>query len=182
MLMLLAGTAWLSHYVNIVQERAAKFADKVGAHGGPSQSAHHARRPAQRIALVSESLTAMKLIKLSAWSEAFLARVQEVRANEVIQLMMLNLFRWAATTGSSPQKWTLLNARVHTHSAVNRMASFVVPAVVSLVTFATFALTSSEPLTASRTFTALLLFNTLREVQSGLPGCLAARARAPAKR
>jgi hypothetical protein len=36
MLLLLAGTAWLSHYVNIVQERAAKFADKVGAHGGAS--------------------------------------------------------------------------------------------------------------------------------------------------
>jgi hypothetical protein len=82
----------------------------VARHSPPTAPAARA----QRIALVSESLTAMKLIKLSAWSEAFLARVQEVRANEVIQLTMLNLFRWAAAAGSSAQTMTLPSARVHT--------------------------------------------------------------------
>lgn len=52
-------------------------------------------------------------------------------------------------------------------SAINRTASVVVPGVASLITFGVYAVTATEPLTAARVFTALLLFNILREVRCG---------------
>lgn len=52
-------------------------------------------RPAQRIARVSESLLAMKLIKLYAWSEAFLTEIATVRDRQMRHLWQYNMYRCA---------------------------------------------------------------------------------------
>ncbi|KAG0259136.1 Multidrug resistance-associated protein 1 [Actinomortierella ambigua] len=93
----------------------------------------------ERVHLMSEILTAIKLIKFYAWEAPFHARVHDVRSKE------LHLFR--------------TNMKV---KAINFAVVFVLPVVVALCSLAVYAATLNGELESSVVFTALSIYNTLR--------------------
>ncbi|KAF9354132.1 Multidrug resistance-associated protein 1 [Mortierella sp. AD094] len=93
----------------------------------------------ERVHLMSEILTAIKLIKFYAWEAPFQDQVNQVRARE------LHLFR--------------RNLQV---KAVNMAVVFALPAVVAVVSLAVYNGRRTGPLDSSVVFTALSIFNTLR--------------------
>lgn len=93
----------------------------------------------ERVHLMSEILTAIKLIKFYAWEAPFQQQVGDVRARE------LHLFR--------------KNLQV---KAVNMAVVFVLPVLVAVCSLAVYNSKRSGPLDSSVVFTALSIFNTLR--------------------
>ena len=98
-----------------------------------------------RLKLLNEIFNGIKVIKLYAWEESFLNKVEEVRSRELSTLRNASLvkavtsFLWAST-----------------------------PLLVSVVTFATY-IGFGGILTADKAFTALSLFNILRFPTNALP-------------
>ncbi|CAF3803663.1 unnamed protein product [Adineta steineri] len=94
----------------------------------------------QRIKMTNEVLNGIKVLKLYAWEEAFIRRLNEIRDKE------LNCIRRKAIISSfSSAIWTFA------------------PILVCIVTFATYVLSSDENvLTAQKAFVSLALFNLLR--------------------
>uniref|UniRef100_A0A7S4JUQ1 Uncharacterized protein n=1 Tax=Paramoeba aestuarina TaxID=180227 RepID=A0A7S4JUQ1_9EUKA len=98
-----------------------------------------------RLKLLNEILNGIKVIKLYAWEESFLNKVEDVRNKELT---------------------TLRNA-----SLIKAVTSFLwtsTPILVSVVTFATYV-GYGGVLTADKAFTALSLFNILRFPTNALP-------------
>ncbi|KFH71738.1 hypothetical protein MVEG_02033 [Podila verticillata NRRL 6337] len=93
----------------------------------------------ERVHLMSEILTAIKLIKFYAWEAPFQQQVHDVRARE------LHLFR--------------RNLQV---KAINMAVVFALPVLVSVCSLAVYNSRRSGPLDSSVVFTALSIFNTLR--------------------
>ncbi|KAF9200136.1 hypothetical protein BGZ49_009662, partial [Haplosporangium sp. Z 27] len=93
----------------------------------------------ERVHLMSEILTAIKLIKFYAWEAPFQEQVNQVRARE------LHLFK--------------RNLQV---KAINMAVVFALPVVVAVVSLAVYNGRRHGPLDSSVVFTALSIFNTLR--------------------
>ncbi|KAG0028464.1 Multidrug resistance-associated protein 1 [Podila clonocystis] len=93
----------------------------------------------ERVHLMSEILTAIKLIKFYAWEEPFHQQVNEVRARE------LHLFK--------------RNLQV---KAINMAVVFALPVLVSVCSLAVYNSQLTGDLDSSVVFTALSIFNTLR--------------------
>ncbi|KAI1315909.1 Multidrug resistance-associated protein 1 [Mortierella claussenii] len=93
----------------------------------------------ERVHLMSEILTAIKLIKFYAWESPFQEQINEVRARE------LHLFR--------------RNLQV---KAINMAVVFALPVVVAVSALAVYNARRSGPIDSSVVFTALSIFNTLR--------------------
>lgn len=92
----------------------------------------------KRVNSTSEAIGAAKLIKLNAWEERIVGRIEETRAAEIAKL------------------WTYMLVR-----NVSTMLWVGLPLIVSLVSFATFVWTGGQ-LTAAKAFTSLSLFGILR--------------------
>lgn len=93
----------------------------------------------ERVHLMSEILTAIKLIKFYAWEGPFHQQVHEVRARE------LHLFK--------------RNLQV---KAINMAVVFALPVLVSVCCLAVYNSQLTGELDSSVVFTALSIFNTLR--------------------
>ncbi|KAG0333210.1 Multidrug resistance-associated protein 1 [Podila humilis] len=93
----------------------------------------------ERVHLMSEILTAIKLIKFYAWEAPFTQQIDQVRTRE------LNLFK--------------KNLKV---KAVNLAVVFALPVVVAVSALAVYNSKRTGPLDSSIVFTALSIFNTLR--------------------
>lgn len=92
-----------------------------------------------RVKLINEIVTGIRIIKFMAWESPFSKRVQDARSGE------LNQKRKAAVV-----------------NAINSTVLDAGPLAVALLSFLSYGYTSTEPLTATRAFTALSLFNILR--------------------
>ncbi|KXS16473.1 P-loop containing nucleoside triphosphate hydrolase protein [Gonapodya prolifera JEL478] len=103
-----------------------------------------------RFKLVDEFLSGIKVIKLYAWERPFLQSISDVRQKELdtlksyAYLSALQSFTWSCA-----------------------------PFLVSFATFALYSVTSSEPLTSTRIFVSLSLFNLLRFPLSMFPSVVA---------
>ncbi|KAF9973091.1 Multidrug resistance-associated protein 1 [Actinomortierella ambigua] len=93
----------------------------------------------ERVHLMSEILTAIKLIKFYAWEAPFHARVHDVRARELALIRR--------------------NMQV---KAINFAVVFVLPVLVALCSLSVYAATLNGNLESSVVFTALSIYNTLR--------------------
>jgi len=92
-----------------------------------------------RVHLMSEILTAIKLIKFYSWEQPFSDRLDEIRAKEMA-LIKKNMYL----------------------KALNFMIVFAIPVFVALTSLSVFVVYQGRPLTASVSFTTLSVFNTLR--------------------
>ncbi|KAG0289698.1 Multidrug resistance-associated protein 1 [Linnemannia gamsii] len=93
----------------------------------------------ERVHLMSEILTAIKLIKFYAWEAPFQEQVSQVRARE------LALFK--------------KNLQV---KAINMAVVFALPVIVSVSSLAVYNSKRTGPIDSSVVFTALSIYNTLR--------------------
>ncbi|KAF9903567.1 Multidrug resistance-associated protein 1, partial [Linnemannia zychae] len=93
----------------------------------------------ERVHLMSEILTAIKLIKFYAWEAPFQEQVNQVRAKE------LALFK--------------RNLQV---KAINMAVVFALPVIVAVSSLAVYNSKRTGPIDSSVVFTALSIFNTLR--------------------
>lgn len=100
----------------------------------------------KRVKLSSEMVSHMQFVKMSAWERCFGQVISEAREFELAALWRYSLFQ-----AGQDVFWNGL------------------PVLVSLATFATFALLGRDELTPSRAFTALALFNILQFPMSVLP-------------
>eukprot|EP00127_Corallochytrium_limacisporum_P006558 Clim_evm30s230 gene=Clim_evmTU30s230 len=107
------------------------------------------KRKDERMSVMNEILEGIRIIKLFAWEEDFIEKIEEVRRREVSSV-----------------------ASYMYTSAFSEVIWFGIPSMVSLVTFLTYALCSQEPLTATKAFTALTLFNTLGFPLNVLPAMI----------
>jgi ABC-type bacteriocin/lantibiotic exporter with double-glycine peptidase domain len=94
----------------------------------------------RRLHLLSELLQGIKLIKLYAWERFFVEGIEAVRARQLELLTKTQVI-----------------------AALTRSVTFFSPLLVSLVTFAVCTLVSRRSVDTATLFTAVLLFNTLRE-------------------
>jgi ATP-binding cassette subfamily C (CFTR/MRP) protein 1 len=92
-----------------------------------------------RVKLINEILSSIRVLKFMAWEGAFSKRVSAARVQEL--------------------KYKRVVANVN---ALNTTLMDVGPLFVALLTFLTYAFTSSSPLTAGQAFTALTLYQILR--------------------
>jgi ABC-type bacteriocin/lantibiotic exporter with double-glycine peptidase domain len=93
----------------------------------------------ERVSIVNEILSAIKLIKLYAWEPSFARKVETVRAREISHI------RSAAFI-----------------NACNVVFGQVVPVVVTLITFAFHTLVLGNTLTSAQAFGTIALFNAAR--------------------
>ncbi|WFD05253.1 hypothetical protein MVES1_000581 [Malassezia vespertilionis] len=102
-----------------------------------------------RLDLSCELLACMKTLKFYAWEKPFKERMANIRSSELQQLRQTFLLY-----------------------AINRLTFVATPMLVILTTFGTHTLVFHEPLIASKVFTALALFNLLRNPLSDMPAKL----------
>lgn len=99
-----------------------------------------------RITAINELLQGVRIIKFFSWETQFETKIEILRMAEIQQLWLYVL----ANSGS-------------------RIIWNAAPVIVSLVTFTTLTMWSGERLTASTAFTALALFNSLRNPLTTMP-------------
>ncbi|KAJ7104127.1 P-loop containing nucleoside triphosphate hydrolase protein [Mycena belliarum] len=99
----------------------------------------------KRITLISEMLSGMNTIKYFAWEKPLLERVGGIRKNEIRNVYVLMLIRWA-----------------------NSAVAYSFTAIASVLAFITYSL-SGHTLTASVIFTSLTLFSLLKSPMMMLP-------------
>lgn len=101
----------------------------------------------ERVKVINEILAGMKVIKLYAWEEPFIAKVSGIRSKELEYLKKISYI-----------------------SAVESFLWTCAPFIVSFVSFALFVLSSDENvLDAKKAFVSLSLFNILRFPLTMLP-------------
>ncbi|KAJ1567508.1 hypothetical protein HK405_005711, partial [Cladochytrium tenue] len=106
----------------------------------------------QRIRLTGEVLAAMRVVKFFAWEDAFLDRILGVRARELRPVFRANLLRSFVTA-----------------------CGFAIPVLAAAVSYAVYAATSPT-FSSSVVFTALALFNQLRNPVMWVPNMVSAVA------
>lgn len=106
----------------------------------------HMKNKDRRLRLLSEVLSGIRTIKLYAWERCFLLRLEEARNSE------MNTLRRAALANAGTTFLWICS-----------------PLVVSILTFACYVATNETPLTPSKAFVALALFNSLQFPLSALP-------------
>ena len=99
-----------------------------------------------RVGLTSEALSAIRLLKLSAWESNFQMRIESAREIELIQLRKFVLLQMA-----SDIMWAAL------------------PLLVALSCLVTFALLNGQPPSPAQLFSSLSLFETMRFPLSMIP-------------
>lgn len=92
-----------------------------------------------RARLMDELLNGIKVIKLYAWEQSFLKKINTVRESELAMLKKI-----AYLTAFQTFTWTCT------------------PFLVTFSSFCVYLFTSNEPLTSSKIFVALSLFNLLQ--------------------
>jgi ABC-type multidrug transport system fused ATPase/permease subunit len=100
----------------------------------------------RRIHLVNEFITNAKLIKLYNWEWPFTKRILEIREQQNKAVAILAVY-----------------------GTITRVIGTVGPMVVSLVTFAIYSGLQNNEMDATKVFTALMLFNIMKEPLSKLP-------------
>ncbi|XP_076438353.1 ATP-binding cassette sub-family C member 3-like [Babylonia areolata] len=104
----------------------------------------------QRLKMMNELLSGIKVIKLSAWEESFLQRVTEIRDNEIRCLRKVALF--------------------NTISVFNWICS---PILMTMGTLLTYTFVSDRgSLDPGTAFVALSLFNIMKQPMNSLPNCI----------
>ncbi|KAK9476428.1 P-loop containing nucleoside triphosphate hydrolase protein [Lipomyces japonicus] len=101
----------------------------------------------KRTRLTGEILVSIKSIKLYAWEESFIRKLNEIRNNQEL-------------------------ANLRTKGVLSAVSNFVgscAPFFVSCSTFAFFVWTSNKPLSTDLVFPALTLFNLLSNPLTGIP-------------
>eukprot|EP00842_Homolaphlyctis_polyrhiza_P004125 jgi/Hompol1/4713/HPOL_003833-RA len=106
----------------------------------------------ERVHLMSEILTAIKLIKFYAWEAPFTAKIEEIRKKEIDIIYRGLLIK-----------------------TINFTVVFAIPVLVALTCLSTYVATGNQ-LTASVSFTVLSVFNTLRYPFFMLPMAVKASA------
>jgi ATP-binding cassette subfamily C (CFTR/MRP) protein 1 len=100
----------------------------------------------ERQKAVRELFSAIQVVKFNAWEKPFLARIQPIRERET----------------SAIARWMYL-------LSLTVFLFWTSPVCVSVASFATYVLVLEEELTASKVFTALALFNLIRDPLMKLP-------------
>ncbi|KAG8192593.1 hypothetical protein JTE90_015226 [Oedothorax gibbosus] len=104
----------------------------------------------ERVKLVNEVLSGIRVLKLYAWEEAFREKINEIRMKEVKNLKHIAYY-----------------------SSFNMMTWTCSPFLVSLLTFSTYVLSSEDNhLDATTAFVSLSLFNILRFPLTMLPNLI----------
>ncbi|KAJ3352784.1 Multidrug resistance-associated protein 1 [Allomyces javanicus] len=103
-----------------------------------------------RLKLMDEFLSGIKVIKLYAWEQFFLGRINHVRYQE-----MRNLRKYGYLNAATSSLW------------------MTTPFTVAFATFFIYLLTSGEQLTPSKAFVSLSLFNLLQFPMTTLPSVIA---------
>ncbi|XP_063601949.1 ATP-binding cassette sub-family C member 3-like [Penaeus indicus] len=94
----------------------------------------------QRVKMVSEIISGIKVLKLYAWEGSFAAKVEEIRAEEIVRLKKVAFYK-----------------------TFNSLVFNSAPYLVALATFTTFLLASPDNvLDAKKAFVSISLFNLLR--------------------
>ncbi|RHY66584.1 hypothetical protein DYB30_011291 [Aphanomyces astaci] len=104
-----------------------------------------------RMKTINEVFGSMQIIKLNAWEERYYAKISDLRADELRSL------------------WTQFCIGAGT-TAMNNIA----PVALTTISFACYVLVLKQPLTASKVFTALSLFNMVKQPMMRLPQIVAA--------
>ncbi|DAZ93402.1 TPA: hypothetical protein N0F65_009721, partial [Lagenidium giganteum] len=104
-----------------------------------------------RMALIKEVFTAIQVIKLNAWETQFLAKIRRVRRAEMNAITRYMYFM-----------------------ALPIFLMWTTPVLVSIASFLTYTLVLGRTLDAATVFTALMLFNTLRDPLNVLPEAIQA--------
>ncbi|KAL2911652.1 hypothetical protein HK105_208860 [Polyrhizophydium stewartii] len=108
-----------------------------------------------RTKMMDELLSGIKVIKLYAWENSFLKKILSVREKELDTLKRMGYL-----------------------SAVQSFTWACTPFLVSFTSFAIFSVVSGEPLTSTRVFVALSLFNLLQFPLSVFPSVISATVEA----
>ncbi|TMW69128.1 hypothetical protein Poli38472_001284 [Pythium oligandrum] len=103
----------------------------------------------QRMKAIKEAFGAIQIVKLNAWESKFFDRIQAWRLKE-----------------------TQAIAKYLYMVAVSIFLFWTSPLAVSATSFATYALVLGETLTASKVFTAMVLFNAVRDPLANFPEAL----------
>ncbi|KAJ3094871.1 hypothetical protein HDU97_007515 [Phlyctochytrium planicorne] len=103
----------------------------------------------KRISIFNEVVSGIKIIKFFAWEMMFAEKIETLRANEMD-------IRW----------------KVQVNEVFNRLLWYSSPYVTTVTTLGFFTLVAGKDLTASIAFTALTLFNNLREPLQRFPDTL----------
>ncbi|GMF28358.1 unnamed protein product [Phytophthora fragariaefolia] len=104
------------------------------------------KRKDDRLSIIKEVFNAIQIVKLNAWEDKFTDKIREARKIEL----------------SAVQRFLYLGA-------VNITILWSSPLAVSAVSFATYTICMEEALTAAKVFTAIALFNALRDPLRDLP-------------
>ncbi|KAG2879496.1 ABC transporter C family member 5, partial [Phytophthora cactorum] len=99
-----------------------------------------------RMKTIKEVFNAIQIVKLNAWEDKFADKIQKLRATEL----------------SAVKKFMYLGA-------LNIFVLWASPIAVSAVSFAVYAIVMEKALTAAKVFTAIALFNALRDPLRDLP-------------
>ncbi|ETK73743.1 hypothetical protein L915_19363, partial [Phytophthora nicotianae] len=104
------------------------------------------QRKDERLSVIKEVFTAIQVVKLNAWEGKFAEKIRRFRSVEL----------------SAVKRFLYLGA-------VNITILWSSPLAVSAVSFAVYAVVMGNELTAAKVFTAIALFNTLRDPLRDLP-------------
>ncbi|KAE9032227.1 Multidrug resistance-associated protein 1 [Phytophthora rubi] len=99
-----------------------------------------------RMKTIKEVFNAIQIVKLNAWEDKFADKIHKLRATEL----------------SAIKKFMYLGA-------LNIFVLWGSPLVVSAVSFAVYAIVMEQALTAAKVFTAIALFNAIRDPLRDLP-------------
>jgi ATP-binding cassette subfamily C (CFTR/MRP) protein 1 len=100
----------------------------------------------ERMKTIKEVFNAIQIVKLNAWEDKFADKIHKLRTTEL----------------SAVKKFMYLGA-------LNIFVLWASPIAVSAVSFAVYAITMEKELTAAKVFTAIALFNALRNPLRELP-------------
>ncbi|KAL4168933.1 hypothetical protein KRP22_012323 [Phytophthora ramorum] len=104
------------------------------------------QRKDERLSVIKEVFNAIQIVKLNAWEDKFAEKIHSFRTVEL----------------SAVQRFLYLGA-------VNITILWSSPLAVSAVSFAVYAIIMENELTAAKVFTAIALFNALRDPLRDLP-------------
>jgi len=93
----------------------------------------------KRLALATEVISSIKIVKFFSWERNFLVKMDETRRVELNALLRRTAF-----------------------SVIGGVVMMTVPIFVSVITFGVHTKVLHQPLTAEKAFTALALFNVLK--------------------
>ncbi|CAK4490915.1 unnamed protein product, partial [Aphanomyces euteiches] len=104
-----------------------------------------------RMKVINEVFGSMQIIKLNAWEERYYSKICDLRADELDSL------------------WTQFCI-----SAGTTAMNYIAPVALTTISFACYVLVLKQPLTAAKVFTALSLFNMVKQPMMRLPQIVAA--------